>query len=152
MRNSILRNDPLQKGRLDMVNEEKLRIMTNLAKNGEPPHKQEIQEAGYYPVDYIRTHLLSTVWSYSIAYVLLLLLIALYHFEYLMSALRLQEMRSLVVAVFAVYLLVLLGCSFFTVLIYSRKYHQIQKKRRDYLLELKKLETLYAQSKEGGSE
>jgi formate hydrogenlyase subunit 3/multisubunit Na+/H+ antiporter MnhD subunit len=126
--------------------------MTDLAGFEEQPHKTEIQEAGYYPMDYVRTHLLSTVWSYSIAYVLLLLLIALYHFEYIMSALRLQEMRNLAIAALAVYLLMLLGCSFFTVLIYSRKYHHIQKKRRDYLLELKKLETYYSQSKEGGSE
>jgi hypothetical protein len=135
-----------------MVNEEKLRIMTGLARYEQGSSEKEIKEAGYYPVDYIRTHLLSTVWSYSIAYLLLLLLIALYHFEYLMSAIRLQEIKSLVVAAVAVYLLILLGCSFFTVLIYSRKYHHIQKKRRDYLVELKKMEVYYSPDKEGGSE
>ena len=52
----------------------------------------------------------------------------------------------------AVYLLILLGCAFFTVIIYSAKYHRIQNKRRAYLAELKKMELFYEQSREVSGE
>lgn len=135
-----------------MVNEEKLRIMTKLAKYEREPSLTEIKEAGFFRLDYIRSHLLVTVWNYSVAYALVLLLVALYHFEYLVSAIRLQEIRNLVFAVVAVYLLLLLGCAFFSVLIYSAQYHSIQKRRREYLKELKKMEVFYSQTREGGNE
>ncbi|MCI7061541.1 MAG: hypothetical protein MR965_04995 [Lachnospiraceae bacterium] len=135
-----------------MVNEEKLRIMTNLARYEQEPLHTELKEAGYYRIDYIRSHLLVTIWSYSVAYVLVLFLVALYHFEYLLSKFRIPEIENLIFAVLAIYLLLLLGCAFFTVLIYSAKYHRIQQKRRAYLAELKKMELFYKQSGEVGSE
>ena len=101
-----------------MVNEEKLRIMVNLARYEQEPLHTELKEAGYYRIDYIRSHLLVTLWSYSVAYVLVLFLIALYHFEYLLSKVRLPEIGSLAAGALAVYLLIMLGCAFFTVIIY----------------------------------
>lgn len=135
-----------------MVNEEKLRIMIGLARYEKEPVKTEVREAGYYRIDYIRSHLLVTIWSYSAAYVLLLVLAALYHFEYLLSAIRIPEIRSLAFAALAVYLLLLLGCILFTVLVYSAKYNDTQKKRREYLTELKRMEVFYTQGREGGNE
>ena len=55
-----------------MVNEEKLRIMVNLARYEQEPLHTELKEAGYYRIDYIRSHLLVTLWSYSVAYVLVI--------------------------------------------------------------------------------
>ena len=134
-----------------MVNEEKLRIMVNLARyEQEPLHTEE--EAGYYRIDYIRSHLLVTLWSYSAAYVLVLCLVALYHFEYLLSKVRLPEIGSLVIGALAIYLLILLGCAFFTVIIYSARYHRIQNKRRAYLAEIQKMKLFYEQSREGNGE
>ena len=86
------------------------------------------------------------------AYVLVLLLVALYHFEYIFSKVRLPDIGSLAIGALAVYLLILLGCAFFTVLISSAKYHRIQSKRRAYLTELKKMELFYEQSREVGNE
>jgi len=124
-----------------MVNEEKLRIMVNLARYEQEPLHTELKEAGYYRIDYIRSHLLVTLWSYSVAYVLVLLLVALYHFEYIFSKVRLPDIGSLAIGALAVY-----------VLISSAKYHRIQSKRRAYLTELKKMELFYEQSREVGNE
>lgn len=135
-----------------MVNEEKIRVMTKLASYEKDSTYKEIKEGGYYQSDYIRSHLLMTVWSYSVAYFLLLLLIGLYHFDYLLSAFRLQEVGSIIVAVVAVYILLMLACIFFSVMIYSEKFRKIRKLRREYFTEIKKLEAIYAKSKEGGNE
>ena len=86
-----------------MVNEEKLRIMVNLARYEQEPLHTELKEAGYYRIDYIRSHLLVTLWSYSVAYVLVLLLVALYHFEYIFSKVRLPDIGSLAIGALAVY-------------------------------------------------
>ncbi len=135
-----------------MVNEEKLRIMTKLAVYEKEPLRTEIEEAGHYRWDYICTHLLTVVWRYSAAYLLVLMLLALYHFEYFLSTVRLPEIRTLFFAALAVYLLLLAGCAFFTVVLYSSRYHTGQKKRREYLAELKKMEMFYTQGREGGNE
>lgn len=134
-----------------MVNEEKLQMMVRLAAYEKEPAQKEIQEGGFYKVDYICSRLMVTILSYSIAYFLILVLLALYHFEYLSSALQMQEISSLVLAVAAIYILILLGCIFFAIIIYSNRYNQIQKRRREYYNELKQMEAFYGQNKEGGN-
>ena len=46
-----------------MVNEEKLRIMTQIALDETKRHKTEIKEGGYYKLDYIRAHIFVNVAS-----------------------------------------------------------------------------------------
>ena len=52
-----------------MVNEEKIRIMTQIALDEEKRYKTEIEESGYYKSDYIRAHVISVVWSLTVSYV-----------------------------------------------------------------------------------
>lgn len=134
-----------------MVNEEKLRIMTRLASYEKSVSEKEQKEGGYYKSDYIRSRLLVTIWSYSVAFILLLTLIALYHFDYLVSVVDIWEMRSLILGVAAVYILLMLGCIYFTITVCSKKYNQTQKRRKEYYHELKKLEAFYTQSREEGN-
>ena len=134
-----------------MVNEEKIRIMTKLTSMENDDSNREIKDGGYYKSDYIRLRLIRTIGSYSIAYVLMIALVALYHFDYLVSGMVIQDLRNMIIAVVALYLLLVLLCTFFTVTIYSKKYSQVQKKQREYYKEIKKLEAFYDQSKEGGN-
>lgn len=134
-----------------MVNEEKLRIMTRLASYEKNVPEKEQREGGYYKSDYIRSHLIVILGSYTAAFFLLLFLIALYHFDYLVSVADIWEMRSLILALAAIYILLMLGCVFFTIATYSGKYNQTKKKRKEYINELKKLETFYRQSREEGN-
>lgn len=134
-----------------MVNEEKVRIMTKLASFEKGVSKDEIREGGLFKSDYIRSHLIVTIWSYSVAFILILFLLGLYYFDYLVSDAGIREIRSLAIAIAAIYVLVLLCCIFFTVTIYSSRYQQTQKKRKEYYNELKRLEAFYVQSREGGN-
>lgn len=138
-------------GGVIVVNEEKIRIMTRLALYEDKVSQTELKEGGYYKSDYIRAHLMTAIWSYTVAFVLMLALLALYHFEYLVSDVGMQDIRSLSVAVAAIYLLVLLCCIFFSVTVSSVQYNQLQKKRKEYYNELKRLEAFYNQNKEGGN-
>lgn len=122
-------------------------MMVKLAAYEKEPIQKEITEGGYYKIDYIRSHLIVTIWSYSIAYFLVLALLTLYYFEYLSYSLNMQDLENLALTVAAVYLLLMLGCVFFTIIICSNRYHQIQKRRREYYNELKQMEAFYAQGK-----
>lgn len=134
-----------------MVNEDKLRIMTRLATYEKNIPEKEQKEGGYFKSDYIRSHLILTIWSYSVAYFLLMVLIALYHFDNLVASFNVWKVRNFMMAAVAVYVLLMVGCVFFTIVIYSKKYAQLQKKRREYYNELKNLEEFYVQSREGGN-
>lgn len=134
-----------------MVNEEKVRIMTRLASMEKGAGKDVIKEGGYYKADYIRSHVLVSVWSYTVGYILILALGALYHLEYLISEAGVAVYRNLAWMAGTIYVLILFGCIFFTTLISSARYTRQQKKQKEYLYELKQLEAFYAQNKEGGN-
>ncbi len=134
-----------------MVNEEKIQIMTKLTSMENDDLNREIKDGGYYKSDYIRLRLIRTIGSYSIAYVLMIALVALYHFDYLVSDMVIQDIRGVIIAVVALYLLLIFTCVVLTITIYSKKYSQAQKKQKEYYRELKKLEDFYSQSKEGGN-
>ncbi|MFG6329800.1 MAG: hypothetical protein K1W06_10075, partial [Lachnospiraceae bacterium] len=66
-----------------MVNEEKTRIMIKIAQYESELGAKVINEGGYYKKDYVRMHTLSVVLNISIAYILVLALIALYNMDYI---------------------------------------------------------------------
>ncbi len=135
-----------------MVDEEKVRIMTRIASYEQKERIQEIEEGGYYESDYIRSRLFPIIWSYTVAYALLLLLIALYHLDFLTSSLSMAECRELAAAALVIYILLILVSVFLWTLHFAAGYERSQKLRKEYYGELKKLEQYYVQNREGGSE
>ena len=93
-----------------MVDEEKVRIMTRIASFEQKEDIEEIKESGYYKSDYIRSHLLEVIWSYSIAYFLVILLVGVYNLDYLSSSINVTGYRELVIIVVAIYLILLVCC------------------------------------------
>lgn len=134
-----------------MVDEEKVRIMTKIASYEQKESKEVIKEGGYNKSDYIRSHLLVVIWSYSIAYFLLLLLLTMYHLDFLATSISLFGYRELAVAALAVYLLLVFGCCIIGAVYYAARYDRNRRRRKEYFSELKMLETFYTQNKEGGN-
>ena len=58
-----------------MVNENKIKVMTEIALEESKKHKEEIAEGGYFKGDYILSHVTSIIWSLSIAYFLCFVLV-----------------------------------------------------------------------------
>lgn len=134
-----------------MVNEEKVRLMSKLAVDESKLYKEEIEESGYYRSDYIRTHTMKVLWAYSLSYLLLLGLIALYHLEYLFVNVVRLDIRELALVIGGIYTGILIVVIMFCVLYYSAKYTRSRKNLRVYMAQLKELEEFYAKSKEGGT-
>lgn len=134
-----------------MVNEKKVRLMTQLALDETKYCKAEIAEAGYYRSDYIRSHTLRVVLGSTLSYLLIIALIALYHMEYLMLNLVRLDYRSLLLVTVGIYVGFLTVCVVIAVIYYSSRYKKNRKKLVAYLSDLKKLEEFYAENQEGES-
>lgn len=66
-----------------MVNEKKVRLMTQLALDEKRFYKDELDESGYFRSDYIRSNTLKVLLGYSISYLLIMGLVAMYYVDYL---------------------------------------------------------------------
>lgn len=132
-----------------MVNEKKVRLMTQLALDETKYYPEEIAEAGYYRSDYIRTHTLRVIWGSTLSYLLIIALIVLYHMEYLLLNLVRLDYHSLILIALGVYVGYITVCVVVSILYYSNQYKQSRKKLKSYLYDLKKLEEFYAEDQEG---
>lgn len=134
-----------------MVNEEKVRIMTQIALDETKNCKEEIGESGYYRSDYVRIHTLKVMWTYTISYFLVLILIGLYRLEYLFVNIVRLDYRSLGAVVLGFYVGMMMVCIVLSTLHYSAKYKKNRKKLKTYFSKLRLLEDYYARSREGGN-
>ena len=131
-----------------MVNEKKVHIMAQLALDEEKKYKKEIKEGGYYKTDYVRSHVLSSVGSCTVSYVLILFLVALYHADYIfVNIVRLQYWK-LGAVLFGIYFVIVLCSGYFSHRYYSKKYEKNQMILQNYCDKLKELEAFYIQDKE----
>ncbi len=132
-----------------MVNEKKVRIMTQLALDETKRYRQEIDEAGFYHADYVRYHTLHILWGVSLSYLLGICLVALYHMEYLLLNVVRLDYRSIGLIALGIYVGIFVLCLIGSVLYYSAKYKKNRKKLKIYMARLKQLEEYYAEDQEG---
>ena len=131
-----------------MVNEKKVHIMTQLALDEEKKYSKIIKEGGYYKTDYVRSHVMSSVGSCTVSYVLILFLVALYHADYIFVNIVRLQYWSIGIVVLGIYLGIVLCSVYFSYRHYSRKYEQNQIILQNYCDKLKELEEFYIQDKE----
>lgn len=127
-----------------MVDEQKVRIMAKIAWYEQEECKKELKDSKYYKNDYIRLHVLKTVLSMTIGYILILGMVIIYNLDYLvMNAVKL-DYRSIGYMVLGLYLLLLLVYAVGAAVGYSVRYDKNIKKLRKYYAELKRLRKYYA--------
>lgn len=67
-----------------MVNEDKVRIMTAMAREEKKYGSEIMENMQFFKKDYVRSHVLAVLWSYTIAYLLLFFLIIFYNINYIL--------------------------------------------------------------------
>lgn len=131
-----------------MVNEKKIRIMTQLALDEEKNYRNEIKEGGYYKTDYVRSHVMSTIGSFTVSYILILFLTSLYHADYIfVNVARLQYGKAGMI-VLGVYLLLILVSGGASYRYFSGKYEKNRVILQQYCDRLRELEVFCTQNKE----
>ena len=131
-----------------MVNEKKVRLMTQLALDEKRFYKDELDESGYFRSDYIRSNTLKVLVGYSISYLLIMGLVAMYYVDYLFTNVVQMDMQSMVWLAGCIYVGLLLIITLFCVLFYMTKYTNNRKRLRKYMMEIDKLQKFYRDSKD----
>ena len=131
-----------------MVNEKKVRLMTQLALDEKRFYKDELDESGYFRSDYIRSNTLKVLLGYSISYLLIMGLVAMYYVDYLFTNVVQMDMQSMVWLAGCIYVGLLLIITLFCVLFYMTKYTNNRKSLRKYMMEIDKLQKFYRDSKD----
>ena len=131
-----------------MVNEKKVRLMTQLALDEKRFYKDELDESGYFRSDYIRSNTLKVLLGYSISYLLIMGLVAMYYVDYLFTNVVQMDMQSMVWLAGRIYVGLLLIITLFCVLFYMTKYTNNRKRLRKYMMEIDKLQKFYRDSKD----
>ena len=131
-----------------MVNEKKVRLMTQLALDEKRFYKDELDESGYFRSDYIRSNTLKVLLGYSISYLLIMGLVAMYYVDYLFTNVVQMDMQSMVWLAGCIYVVLLLIITLFCVLFYMTKYTNNRKRLRKYMMEIDKLQKFYRDSKD----
>ena len=131
-----------------MVNEKKVRLMTQLALDEKRFYKDELDESGYFRSDYIRSNTLKVLLGYSISYLLIMGLVAMYYVDYLFTNVVQMDMQSMVWLAGCIYVGLLLIITLFCVLFYMTKYTNNRKRLRKYMMEIDKLQKFYRDGKD----
>lgn len=131
-----------------MVNEKKVRLMTQLALDEKRFYKDELDESGYFRSDYTRSNTLKVLLGYSISYLLIMGLVAMYYVDYLFTNVVQMDMQSMVWLAGCIYVGLLLIITLFCVLFYMTKYTNNRKRLRKYMMEIDKLQKFYRDSKD----
>ena len=126
-----------------MLKEEKIRLMTKLARYESGEGKEELRIARYYRSDYIGLALIKNFFLVTIGYGLILAVIAAYNLEYLLDNVHKMDLISLGIVVLAGYIGVLAVYSVLTYIQYTVKYHNAKKSVKQYYTQLTRLEKIY---------
>ncbi len=128
-----------------MINEERIILMTKLAAYEKSEGKQSMAIGKYFRGDYITLHLLRTVLSGTIAFVLGLGVYLLYFYEELMTDLYSIDFAAMLRNAIGYYVIFLLVYGMLTYVVFMLRFLKAKKSLRRYYHNLKKLNSMYHQ-------
>lgn len=127
-----------------MLNEERIRMMTKLARYESKDGKQALRISRYYRHDYLGLVLLKNFFLVTIGYILVLALIAGYYMEYLLDHVQELSIPLLAAEVAGGYAAVLILYTAITYVVCSVRYARARKSVKGYYGRLGELSRLYA--------
>lgn len=131
-----------------MLNNRKIRLMTKLASYEEKEGREDINLSKYYKSDYVRLQMLKTIVSTTFAYLLVLVMIAIYYSEKLIEQAVTLDYRSIGMRVLGAYIALLTVYVVGTLIGYNIKYTTSRKKLAKYFRMLKRLRLIYREEDE----
>lgn len=126
-----------------MLNQEKVKIMNKLAMYEKGEGKKYLPVSKFYRSDYIGLALIKNFFLVSIGYALVVMAVAVYFSEYLLSNIHKMNMVTLGIYIVAGYFIVLAAYSALTYIQYSVKYYRAKKSVKKYYEQLTKLDKIY---------
>ncbi len=128
-----------------MIDEKRLRLMIRLARYEQEEGRENLKISKYYRRDYVGLALLKNLLLVTLAYLLLLTLLVVYHLDFLMNQLNEMSIRPLLITIALGYLFLL---GLYSVIVYTisrLKYARAQTSIKTYYKGLSRLEESYRQ-------
>lgn len=126
-----------------MLNNRKVRLMTRLAMYEQNEGKEDVRLSKYFRSDYVRLQTLKTVVSVTVGYLLVLLILVVYHSEYLIENAVTLDYRGMIVQYAGIYVAILAVYCALGTIGYMIKYRASRKKLAKYFRMLRRLRSLY---------
>lgn len=120
--------------------------MTKLALYEQNEGKEDIKLSKYYKSDYVRYNVLKTCIGVTVAYLLILLMIAVYYSEYFIREISVIDYKAIGEKALAVYIIILTVYIIGAIIGYGMKYEKSRRRLAHYYKKLKSLEKLYHNS------
>lgn len=126
-----------------MLSAERIRTMAKLNRYETGPEKEYLKLNHIYRSDYIGMELLKNFCCITIAYILLIGIGCLYHFDFLTNNWFRVDLTAFLVKAVGIYAVLLIGYSVFVYMRCSIRYKKMKVYIKDYVRELRDLESLY---------
>ena len=126
-----------------MLNEDKIKLMTGIALFEKKEGKAIFPVNRYFKSDYISSRMLRSFFSYTLCYILCVLVWVLYSIERLLNAMNLDEVIKMATAAAMFYVAGLIVYLVITFFVYRRRYEYARRGMKVYVAKLKRLEKRY---------
>lgn len=132
-----------------MVNEEKVKVMTQLAIYEANEGKKHIPVYSYYKADYIRLHEIKTLVAVTFGYLFIIFGLILVKLEYILDRINQFDYKDLITKGIICYIIILVLSIAATRISASHRYERVHLGIYEYRLKLKKLRQFYSSEKDG---
>ncbi len=126
-----------------MLNNRKVRLMSRLAMYEQSEGKEDVRMSKYFRTDYVRLNVLKTVVAVTLGYLLVLVLLIVYHSEYLIREAVTLDYKGILLRYAGIYIIILVVYCSFAMIGYMLKYRASRKKLAKYFRMLRRLRSLY---------
>jgi len=126
-----------------MLNNNKVRLMTKLALYEDKKGKEDIRLSKYYKTDYVRYQIIKSMVSATLGFLLILVLIFLYKFEFLIRNAVTLDYKTIGMYILGIYIMIIALYGLGSVVGYSIKYDTSRKKLARYFKLLSRLNKIY---------
>jgi len=127
----------------NMLNNDKIRIMTKLAIYESKDGKEDIKLSKYYKTDYVRYQVLKSIVAATFGYAAILLMFFFYKAEYIISQAVVLDYKLIGTYILGVYIMIVTVYGLSSGIGYSIKYDASRKKLAKYFKLLKHLNKIY---------
>ena len=125
-----------------MLNEERIRLMTNMASYEEGIGKEYLPMKQYYRRDYVSLEMLKTFFTSTIAFGILCLCWILYEMENITEVLNNGDLISFGISILVKYLIFIVIYQVIAFLVYNRRYTKATRSVKTYYSILKRVQRL----------
>lgn len=138
-----------------MLNEEKIRLMTEIAMYEKKAEKEVFPVTCYFKSDYVGSHMIRSFLIYTFLYVCIVGMWLLYQIEDILNTMDISVLLDSAKYIVVLYVAGLVVYLLLTFIMYAKRYDRAGKSMKVYQAKLRRLEKKYngqAVQKQGGEE